>query len=45
LIAVFLGMLILGEKPSSPMDRVPVILFGLILMLYGDKIFTSKKPS
>jgi len=46
LIAVFLGMLILGEKPVPLLwIGVPVILFGLILMLYGDKIFTSKKPS
>ncbi len=46
LIAVFLGMLILGEKPVPLLwVGVPVILFGLVLMLYGDRIFTPKKPS
>jgi len=46
LIAVFLGMLILGEEPVPLLwFGVPVILLGLVLMLYGEKIFKPKKAS
>ncbi len=46
LIAVFLGMLILGEEPVPLLwVGVPVILLGLVLMLYGDKIFKRGKSS
>ncbi len=46
LIAVFLGMLILGEEPVPLLwVGVPVILLGLVLMLYGDKIFKRNNPS
>ena len=46
LIAVFLGMLILGEEPVPLLwFGVPVILIGLVLMLYGEKIFKPRKPS
>lgn len=44
LIAVFLGMLILGEKPVPLLWLgVPVILLGLVLMLYGDRIFKPRR--
>ncbi|MDD3981621.1 MAG: EamA family transporter [Spirochaetales bacterium] len=43
LTTVFLGMLILGEEPIPLLwIGVPVILLGLVLMLYGDKIFTPR---
>jgi drug/metabolite transporter (DMT)-like permease len=44
LIAVFLGILILGEEPVPLLWLgVPVILLGLVLMLYGDKIIKPRK--
>ena len=45
LIAVILGILILGEAPVPLLWLgVPVILLGLVLMLYGEKIIKPVKP-